>query len=179
MTRAATTYNAASDYYDDPANSFWERFGRRTVARLDLSPGTRILDVCCGSGASAIPAAETVGSGGFVLGVDLAENLLELARRKAKQCGLRNLAFSAGDMLDPGLRESSFDAVIGVFGLKAGTRIQGFCPLLVGSGFGCGACKGAANTLIKIMEKSLATVLRSCGVPRGTTMRSPFAISTV
>lgn len=115
--RAATTYNAASDCYDDPANSFWERFGQRTVERLELSPVARVLDVCCGSGASAIPAAEAVGSGGFVLGVDLAENLLELARTKARQRGLKNLDFRAGDMLNLGLPESSFDAVVCVFGI--------------------------------------------------------------
>ena len=115
--RAATAYNAASDYYDDPANSFWERFGRRTVERLGLRPGACVLDVCCGSGASAIPAAEAVGVSGSVLGVDLAEGLLELARGKAKRRGLRNLDFRAGDMLDLGLPAASFDAVICVFGI--------------------------------------------------------------
>jgi ubiquinone/menaquinone biosynthesis C-methylase UbiE len=115
--KAAATYNAASDFYDHPANFFWERYGRRTVERLGLPFEARVLDVCCGSGASAIPAAEMVGSGGFVLGVDLAENLLELARRKAKQRGLKNLDFRAGDMLDLGLPESSFDAVVCVFGI--------------------------------------------------------------
>ena len=115
--KAAATYNAASDSYDHPANFFWERYGRRTVERLRLPFGARVLDACCGSGASAIPAAEMVGSGGFVLGVDLAENLLELARKKAKQRGLKNLDFRAGDMLDLGLPESSFDAVVCVFGI--------------------------------------------------------------
>src|SRR6266513_738575 len=51
--RAATAYNAAADYYDDPANSFWERFGRATVERLRLPLGAGVLDVCRGSGASA------------------------------------------------------------------------------------------------------------------------------
>lgn len=115
--RASTTYNAASDYYDDSANSFWERFGRRTVDRLNLISGARVVDVCCGTGASAIPAAETVGPGGFVLGLDLAENLLELARRKAKERGLRNVEFRIGDMLNLGLPEASFDAVVCVFGI--------------------------------------------------------------
>src|SRR5215210_3356452 len=90
-TRAATAYNAASDHYDDPANSYWERYGRRTVERLNLKPGSRVLDVCCGSGASAIPAAEAVGPSGSVLGIDLAEKLLDLARAKAKRRGLDNV----------------------------------------------------------------------------------------
>ena len=38
-TKAATTYNAAADAYDLSANSFWDRFGRRTIDRIDLSPG--------------------------------------------------------------------------------------------------------------------------------------------
>lgn len=115
--RAATTYNAASDHYDDPANSFWERFGRRTIERLDLRPGARVLDVCCGSGASAIPAAEAVGPKGIVLGVDLAEELLKLARTKSMQRGLNHTEFHTGDMLNLGLPESGFDAVICVFGI--------------------------------------------------------------
>jgi ubiquinone/menaquinone biosynthesis C-methylase UbiE len=115
--RAAATYDAASDSYDHPANSFWNRYGRRTVERLQLQPGARILDVCCGSGASAIPAAETVGASGHVLGIDLAENLLALARRKAEQRGLGHVDFRIGDMLDLRLAESGFDAVICVFGI--------------------------------------------------------------
>jgi len=107
----AATYNAASDSYD--ANAFWGRFGQRTVERLGLRNGARVLDVCCGSGASALPAAEAVGPDGFVLGVDLAEDLLALARRKAAH--LRNVEFRRGDMLD--LPPGEFDAVVCVFGI--------------------------------------------------------------
>src|SRR5262252_6045991 len=116
-TRVARTYNAASDHFDDPANSFWERFGRRTVERLDLNPGSRVLDVCCGSGASAIPAAEAVGANGFVLGVDLAEKLLQLARSKTVRRGLTNIEFRHGDILNLGQPDFHFEAVICVFGI--------------------------------------------------------------
>ena len=115
--RASATYNTAADFYDDPANSFWNRFGRRTIERLRPHRGARILDVCCGSGASAIPAAEEVGPDGFVLGVDLAENLVELARGKASRRGLRNVEFRVGDMLVLQLPEERFDAVVCVFGI--------------------------------------------------------------
>ena len=113
--RAARTYNAAADVYEDHSNTFWERFGRRTIARLHLREGQRVLDVCCGSGASAIPAAEAVGPHGHVIGVDLAENLLALARAKASARGLDNVEFRAGDML--ALDEPPFDAVVCVFGI--------------------------------------------------------------
>src|SRR5215211_8854858 len=103
--KAASTYNAASDFYDHPANTFWGRYGRQTVERLRLAPGQRVLDVCCGSGASAIPAAEAVGPTGSVLGVDLAENLFVLAREKANQRGLTNIEFRTGDVLNLGLGE--------------------------------------------------------------------------
>src|SRR5262249_23808899 len=115
--RAAATYNAASDFFDHPVNSFWELYGRRTVARLRIGPGSRVLDVCCGSGASAIPAAETVAPRGCVLGVALAESLLMLASAKAKERGLAQAEFRAGDMLDLRLPAAGFDAVVCVFGI--------------------------------------------------------------
>ena len=87
--RAAAVFNAAADRYDDAPNTFWARFGRETVERLELPAGARVLDVCCGSGASAIPAAEHVGPSGYVLAVDLADRLLDLAREKARAAGLR------------------------------------------------------------------------------------------
>jgi len=113
--KATVTYDAASDTYDCPANSFWIRFGARTIERLALAPGARVLDVCCGSGASAIPAAQAVGPRGHVLAVDLAANLLDLARKKARD--LRHLEFRIGDLLELGLPEASFDAVVCVFGI--------------------------------------------------------------
>jgi ubiquinone/menaquinone biosynthesis C-methylase UbiE len=115
--RATNTYNAAADVYDDPANSFWERFGRRTIERLQLSKGAVVLDVCCGSGGSALPAAEVVGPSGFVLGVDLAQRLLENARAKAKARALLNVEFRVGDLLEPRISDDQFDAVVCVFGI--------------------------------------------------------------
>jgi ubiquinone/menaquinone biosynthesis C-methylase UbiE len=104
--KAATTYNAASDSYDHPANTFWSRYGQQTVERLGLVAGERVLDVCCGSGASAIPAAQSVGPTGSVIGVDLAENLLALPHRKAKDRGLTNVEFRDRERVRRRLRQS-------------------------------------------------------------------------
>jgi ubiquinone/menaquinone biosynthesis C-methylase UbiE len=115
--KATTTYNAASDHYDEPALSFWDRYGRRTVERLSLESGASVLDVCSGSGASALPAAQRVAPNGRVLAVDLAERLLDLARAKAALRGLGNIEFRVGDFQELGLPDNSFDAVICVFGI--------------------------------------------------------------
>ena len=115
--RAAATYNAAADTYDSAANTFWERFGRRTVERLQLRPRMRVLDVCAGSGASAIPAAESVGATGTVVAVDAARTLLSLLERKARSRQLDHVHVVAGDLVNLGVAESAFDAVVCVFGI--------------------------------------------------------------
>ncbi len=116
-TRAAAAYNAAADLFDDPRLSFWDRFGRRTVERLGLAPGDAVLDLCCGTGASALPAAERVGPSGRVLGLDLAESLIRRARVKAAIRRLDNVELRVGDLERADLPAASFDAVVCVFGL--------------------------------------------------------------
>jgi len=115
--RAAFTYNAAADFFDASPLGFWDYFGRRTIELASLSNGSRVLDVCCGAGASALPAAEAVGPTGKIIGVDLAKELLELARRKAVQQRLGNIKFEVGDMLSLRFPTESFDAVVCVFGI--------------------------------------------------------------
>ncbi|NJK73491.1 MAG: class I SAM-dependent methyltransferase [Microcoleus sp. SU_5_6] len=117
IAKAEAVFNAASDYFDAPALSFWNRFGKQTIDRLSLHPGDRVLDVCCGTGASAIPAAISVGSTGQVLGIDIAESLLQLARNKSQQQGLENIEFRYGDFENLGLPDASFDAIVCVFGI--------------------------------------------------------------
>jgi len=115
--RAAFTYNAAADFYDASPLNFWDYFGRRTIELASFPSGSRVLDVCCGAGASALPAAEAMGQTGAVIGVDLANELLELARAKAIQRRLRNIEFEVGDMLSLRFSVASFDAAVCVFGI--------------------------------------------------------------
>lgn len=115
--KAQKTYNLASAYFDAPPLGFWRRYGRLTVERLTLSPGSSVLDVACGNGASALPAAEAVGPTGRVIGVDLADQLLAQGRERAKQRGLANIEFVQADMTELSYPDAYFDAVICVFGV--------------------------------------------------------------
>lgn len=115
--KAATTYNAAADHFDDGPLAFWDRYGRETIERLRLKPGSIVLDVGCGSGASAIPAAKAVGPHGRVIGADLAERLLVMAQAKADAQKLINATFRQADMENLGYSDDSFDAVVCVFAI--------------------------------------------------------------
>jgi ubiquinone/menaquinone biosynthesis C-methylase UbiE len=124
--RAAATYGAAADHYSLAALSFWDRFGAETVSRLPLADGQLVVDLCCGAGASAIPAARLVGPAGRVLGIDVAEPLLEMARVRAAREGLANAEFRYGDATRTALPDGSFDAVVCVFGVFFAADMTGF-----------------------------------------------------
>jgi ubiquinone/menaquinone biosynthesis C-methylase UbiE len=115
--QVVATYTAAADHYDDAAEAFWGYFGRRTVERLALPAGTRVLDACCGTGAAALPAAEAVGTTGFVLGVDLTPALLAKAEAKARRRALHHLRFVCADLECGAPSRAAFDAVTCVFGI--------------------------------------------------------------
>src|SRR5215510_12586165 len=115
--KAAASYNAAADHFDDEPLSFWDLIGKRTVNNLKLQAGAKVLDVGCGTGASALPAAQAVGTNGLVLGVDLASRLLERARAKASVAGIDNVEFRLADMTALNYPDDSFDAVISVFSI--------------------------------------------------------------
>lgn len=77
-----------------------------------LSPGQRVLDIGCGAGQSAIPAAQ---QGHQVVGVDIAENLIEHASERARYEGL-NVQFDVGDAENLPYEDNSFDVVISMIG---------------------------------------------------------------
>jgi len=88
--------------------------GEALVQRIGIKKGMQVLDVGCGDGTTAIPAAKL---GASVLGVDIARNLVEAGNRRVANAGLTNVKFQEGDAthLD-GLADQSFDLVISVFG---------------------------------------------------------------
>jgi SAM-dependent methyltransferase len=88
------------------------------VARLELRPGIRLLDVACGTGNTAIPAAK---AGATVTGVDIATNLLEQARKRAATEKL-DIRFDEGDAEELAYPDRSFDVVLSMFGAMFAPR---------------------------------------------------------
>ncbi|MDQ3896079.1 MAG: class I SAM-dependent methyltransferase, partial [Actinomycetota bacterium] len=66
------TYGSGAQDYDDAAQDFWQYVAMRSVERLDLQPGERVLDVPCGTGAALVAAALEVGPNGRATGIDYA-----------------------------------------------------------------------------------------------------------
>ena len=84
------------------------------VSTLGITKGLRVLDLACGDGNTAVPAAKL---GADVLGVDIARNLVEAGKRRAQEMGLKNLQFQEGDATNlAGLQDKTFDLVISIFG---------------------------------------------------------------
>jgi ubiquinone/menaquinone biosynthesis C-methylase UbiE len=94
--------------------------GEALVKRIGIRQGQRVLDLGCGDGTTALPAART---GANVLGVDIASNLVEAGNRRAKAAGLANLRFEEGDATNlHGIPDGSFDVVESFFGAMFAPR---------------------------------------------------------
>ena len=88
--------------------------GEALVRELGITRGLRVLDLGCGDGTTALPAAR---AGADVLGVDIAANLVAAGNHRAGAEGLANCRFQEGDASDLGeLADGAFDLVISIFG---------------------------------------------------------------
>jgi ubiquinone/menaquinone biosynthesis C-methylase UbiE len=110
----------------------WDRFfdeqmaflNHRLVADARVRSGLRVLDLGSGTGYPALLGAQTVGSKGSVIGIDLAEHMLAAARRKMTTLGLSNITFRTGDVTTLTFEANSFDAVTSRFCLMFLPEIQ-------------------------------------------------------
>jgi len=94
--------------------------GEALVAKLGVTNGLDVLDLGCGDGTTAVPAAQL---GADVLGVDIAANLVAAGNERARALGLTNLRFQEGDATDLNeLDDESFDLVISMFGAMFAPR---------------------------------------------------------
>jgi SAM-dependent methyltransferase len=88
--------------------------GEALVQRIGVTKGMKVLDLGCGDGTTAVPAAKL---GADVLGVDIAQNLVEAGNQRVKQLGLTSLRFQEGDATNlHELQSQSFDLAMSIFG---------------------------------------------------------------
>jgi len=88
--------------------------GEALVQRIGIGRGQKVLDLGCGDGTTALPAAA---QGADVVGVDIARNLVDAGNRRAAEMGLENCRFQVGDATDlRPIPDHAFDAVVTIFG---------------------------------------------------------------
>src|ERR1700749_2832649 len=110
----------------NPNKALWEKgdftriaetmreIGEALVQRIGITRGLKVLDLGCGDGTTAIPAAKL---GAEVLGVDIAGNLVAAGNKRAKDLGLANCRFQEGDAANMHqVPEHAFDLVVSIFG---------------------------------------------------------------
>lgn len=86
--------------------------------RAEIAPGHAALDLGTGTGVAALSAAATVGAAGSVVGLDLSDGMLAVARANASAMGLDGrLRFVKGDAEQPDFPDRSFDSVLSLFAL--------------------------------------------------------------
>lgn len=94
--------------------------GQQFVEGLGVTGAMKILDLGCGDGTTALPAA-TLGAN--VLGIDIASNLVAAGKARAQAAGLMNICFEEGDASNlVGIDDEQFDLVISVFGAMFAPR---------------------------------------------------------
>jgi ubiquinone/menaquinone biosynthesis C-methylase UbiE len=130
-----TTTTLAPQNQSTPTNSnkaLWEKgdftriaasmreSGEALVNQLGIRKGMKVLDLGCGDGTTALPAAKL---GADVLGVDIARNLVEAGNQRVREMGLANCRFQEGDATDlRGLADRTFDLVVSIFGAMFAPR---------------------------------------------------------
>ncbi|MGW4133095.1 class I SAM-dependent methyltransferase [Amycolatopsis japonica] len=110
----ARLFDRTAETYDALGVDFFGTFAGELLDRVALVPGERVLDVGCGRGAVLFPAAERVGAGGSVLGIDLSAEMVERTAKDVEARGV-NASVSLMDAQEPTLPDAAFDVVLASF----------------------------------------------------------------
>ena len=113
----ADVFNLIAAGYDREALRFFPYAADRLIARLKPAHGIKILDIATGTGVVALAAAQAVGAAGRVVGIDLAEGMLEQAEKKLRQFGIDNIDLHTMDAMRLDFRSAYFDSAVCSYGL--------------------------------------------------------------
>jgi demethylmenaquinone methyltransferase / 2-methoxy-6-polyprenyl-1,4-benzoquinol methylase len=120
--RVHKVFEKISDNYDkmNSVISFQQhiKWRKDTMKRMNVKPGSKALDVCCGTGDWTIALAEAVGPAGEVTGLDFSQNMLNVGVEKVKKLGLKQVNLIHGNAMELPFPDNSFDYVTIGFGLR-------------------------------------------------------------
>ncbi|WLV23444.1 demethylmenaquinone methyltransferase [Aciduricibacillus chroicocephali] len=88
------------------------------MERMNVQPGARCLDLCCGTGDWTFALAKAAGANGKVTGLDFSANMLSVAEKRKKKLPPNDIEFIQGDAMDLPFADSTFDYVTIGFGLR-------------------------------------------------------------
>jgi SAM-dependent methyltransferase len=119
---------AMGEYWNEVAGPRWiARAGLQEARNVEVAhllqreaapqPGERVLDIGCGTGATAIPFAQAVAPGGHVTGIDISEPMLGQARHNIATAGMQNITLVQADAQVHRFPADSFDLLISRFGV--------------------------------------------------------------
>ena len=113
----AATYDELALEYERAVVPIFRPMAKRLIQLVDLRPGWRVLDVGTGTGLVATLAAPFVGKSGKIIGIDSADKMLDIARKKADQFGVTQCEFRHGDLEKLEFEKAQFDAALTQFAL--------------------------------------------------------------
>ncbi len=126
--RTATSNRAQIDYWNAAAGQTWAKFqdlldlqveplGREALRVLAPLPGERIVDIGCGCGQTVLQLAAAVGPAGNVVGIDISQPMLMVARRRVDAAAFANIELRQLDAQNDALGTGVFDAAFSRFGV--------------------------------------------------------------
>jgi ubiquinone/menaquinone biosynthesis C-methylase UbiE len=110
-------YSRTAESYAKYGASIFESMASPLLKGVNLKPEQKVLDVACGIGIPSLSAAETVAPNGLVIGIDLAPGMIEMARVRAADRGLKNVEFREADAETLPFEDRFFDTVLCHLGL--------------------------------------------------------------
>lgn len=117
--RDAQSYDKLADEFDQLTARYTSPLASRIIAMAGIQPGSTVLDVGCGTGVLTLLAAQAVGGGGRVVGVDLSEGMLAKAGAMAAGSGMaERIEFTRGDAEQLQFTDQSFKAVVSLYALR-------------------------------------------------------------
>jgi demethylmenaquinone methyltransferase / 2-methoxy-6-polyprenyl-1,4-benzoquinol methylase len=120
--RVHNVFEKISDNYDkmNSVISFQQhiKWRKDTMKKMNVQPGSKALDVCCGTADWTIALADAVGPDGKVVGLDFSQNMLNVGVEKVKELGLKQVELVHGNAMELPFPDNSFDYVTIGFGLR-------------------------------------------------------------